>query len=556
MMKVSFKEKGKPMNTTTLVQQFIPRTTLQEESKHKILTELEQYGEKLYFRESLHGHMTASAIILNPQLDKILMVHHNIYNSYGWTGGHADGETDLYSVAYKEAQEETGVEKLYPVSRSILSAEALPVQEHIKKGKQVTAHEHYNLTFGFICSEKEKIRIKPDENSGVKWIEIDKLSQYCTEANMIPIYEDNIRYIQHLMEEKKKNYKRLPEKLLSWYQKNARDLPWRKNQDPYRVWLSEIMLQQTRVDTVIDYYNRFLQAFPTIDALALADEERVLKLWEGLGYYSRARNLHKTAKIIVAQYEGNFPETHEELLKLPGIGSYTAGAIASISFNLPVAAVDGNVLRVVSRITEDYRCIDEEKVKKEMGNQLAEVYPENQCGDFTQSLMELGATICLPNGAPLCNECPAMEICMANKNDTQIFLPVRKEKTARKTRELTVFVFVLQGKVALQKRTEKGVLEGLWELPNRDGMLEEDAVSLYLEELGTLEYRIEKQKKAHHIFTHIRWDMVCYYIHCTHPFGSYIWAGSEELEKEYSVPTAFKKFLSFKDLHDLNTFEK
>lgn len=542
------------MNTTTLIQQFIPRTILQQESKDRILYQLEKQGRQLYSRDSLHGHMTASAIVLNPQLDKILMVYHNIYNSYAWPGGHADGEGDLYLVAYEEAKEEAGVEKLYPVSRGILSVESLPVKEHMKNGKKVAAHDHYNVTFGFICSEKEILKIKPDENSSVKWIEIDKLSQYCEEEDMVPIYEDNIRYIQYLMEEKKQNYERLPEKLLSWYQKNARDLPWRQNQDPYRVWLSEIMLQQTRVDTVIDYYNRFLHAFPTIDALAFADEEKVLKLWEGLGYYSRARNLHKTAKIIVSQYGGNFPKTYEELLKLPGIGSYTAGAILSISFNLPVAAVDGNVLRVISRITEDYRCIDEERVKKEIGNHLAEVYPKNQCGDFTQSLMELGATVCLPNGTPLCNQCPVMDLCMTNKNGTQSFLPVRKEKTARKIRQLTVFVFVAQGKIALQKRKEKGVLEGLWELPNIDGILEKNEVPFQVEKLGGLRCKIEKRKKAQHIFTHIKWEMVCYYISCEHTFGPYIWADSEALEKEYTIPTAFKKFLSSKDVQDLKEF--
>ncbi len=542
------------MNITTLIKQFMPRTIFQQESKGRILAQLEQYGEQLYSRDTLHGHMTASAIILNPQLDKILMVYHNIYNSYAWPGGHADGEEDLYLVAYEEAREETGVEKLYPVGRSILSVESLPVQEHMKNGKKVATHYHYNVTFGFICSEKEKLKIKPDENSSVKWLDIQMLPQYCEEEAMLPIYEDNIRYIQYLMTEKKQNYQRLPERLLNWYKKNARDLPWRQNQDPYRVWLSEVMLQQTRVDTVVDYYNRFLDAFPTIDALASADEEKVLKLWEGLGYYSRARNLHKTAKIIVAQYGGNFPKAYEELLKLPGIGSYTAGAISSISFNLPVAAVDGNVLRVISRITEGYRCIDEEKVKKEMGNQLAEVYPKNQCGDFTQSLMELGATVCLPNGAPLCHQCPAMDLCMANKNGTQSFLPVRKEKKARKIRELTLFVFISQGRIALQKRKEKGVLEGMWELPNIDGILEKSEVPFQVEKLRGLECKIEKLKKAQHIFTHIKWEMVCYYISCAHTFGPYIWADSEALKKEYSIPTAFKKFLSFKDIQNLKEF--
>ena len=531
------------MNIITLIKQFVPRTALQQKSKDEILNQLDQYGKGLYSRDTLHGHMTASAIILNPQLDKILMVYHNIYHSYAWPGGHGDGEEDLYLVAYEEAREETGVEKLYPVTRNILSLEALPVKAHIKNGKQVDAHYHYNVTFGFICSEKEQLKIKPDENTDVNWMDIQTLNQYCKEETMVPIYEENIRYIQYLMAEKKKNYQRLPKRLLNWYQQNARQLPWRENCDPYPVWLSEIMLQQTRVDTVIDYYNRFLEIFPTIHELAAADEERVLKMWEGLGYYSRARNLHKTAKIIVEEYEGKFPRTYQELLKLPGIGSYTAGAISSISFNLPLAAVDGNVLRVISRITEDYRCIDEEKTKKDIGNRLGEVYPRNRCGDFTQSLMELGATICLPNGLPLCEECPMMDLCMANKNKVQGLLPVRKEKSPRKIQQRTLFIFHSQDRIALQKRKEKGVLEGLWELPNIDGILEESEVSLYVEKLGGLGYVIKKKKKGQHIFTHIKWEMVCYDIHCPSTFGPYIWADPQAIEKEYSIPTAFKKFL-------------
>ena len=532
------------MNITTLIKQFIPRTTLQQKSKDEILHQLDQYGGNLYYRDMLHGHMTASAIILNPKLDKILMVYHNIYHSYSWAGGHSDGEENLYQVAYEEAKEETGVEKLYPVSRNIISVESLPVEEHMKDGKRVKAHNHYNVTFGFICSEKEQLKIKPDENSNVNWIHIEKLDQYCTEEEMIPIYEDNIHYIQYLMAEKSKNYEKLPEILLDWYEKNARLLPWRRDRDTYHIWLSEIMLQQTRVDTVIDYYHRFLEVFPTVYDLANGDIEKVLKLWEGLGYYSRARNLHKTAKIIVEKYEGKFPRNHKELLALPGIGSYTAGAIASISFNQPIAAVDGNVLRVVSRITEDYRCIDHESTKKEIGKNLEEVYPKDRCGNFTQSLMELGATICLPNGSPLCHECPVRDICMANKNETQGFLPVRKEKKVRKEQQKTLFVFNAQGKIALQRREEKGVLQGMWELPNIEGTLDQREVSSYMEQLGISEYRVENPKKGQHIFTHIKWEMVCYYIHCEEAFGPFIWADAEALEKEYSIPTAFKKFLN------------
>lgn len=532
------------MDTITLINEFKAHTLIQNESKELIMAQLEQYGDKLYSRDTLHAHMTASAIILNPQLDKILMVFHHLNQSYAWLVDHADGKQDLCQVAYEAVVEKTGTERIYPVSRKILSIESILVEEHIKNGKRVVKHNHYNVTFGFICSPREKLKIKPDENISVEWLEINKLSEYCKEEKMLPIYEENVHKIQMIMAQKKQNYQLLPEKLLPWYEKNARDLPWRKNQDAYHIWLSEIMLQQTRVDTVIDYYSRFLNVFPTVEALACADEEKILKQWEGLGYYSRARNLHKTAKIIVSQYGGSFPKTKAEIMKLPGIGSYTAGAILSISFNQLVPAVDGNVLRVISRITEDYQCIDEENVKKEVERNLSEVYPKNHCGDFTQSLMELGATVCVPNGKPLCQQCPLLDICMAHKNDTYTFLPVRKEKKPRKLRELTIFVFMCQGKIALQKRQEKGVLEGMWELPNIDGFMESREVLFHVKKETDLKCEVENIKKANHVFTHIQWHMICYYISCEVPFGNYVWADSEALEKKYSVPTAFKKFLN------------
>lgn len=536
------------MDTVTLINEFEAHTMDQMESKKLILAQLKEYGHKVYSREMLQGHMTASAIVLDSQLDKILMVFHHIYNSYTWPGGHADGNEDLYEVAYKEVVEETGATKIRPVSKKILSVEQLLVKEHIKNGKKISEHYHYNVTFGFICSEKETLKINSDENSSVEWLEIQNLSQYCKEETMLPIYHENINKIKDIMAEKKQNYQFLPQLLLEWYEKNARDLPWRKSADAYHIWLSEIMLQQTRVDTVIDYYYRFLDSFPTVNALAEAYEEKVLKLWEGLGYYSRARNLHKAAKIIVEQYGGVFPKNRSEIMKLPGIGSYTAGAISSIAFNLPVAAVDGNVLRVISRVTENYQCIDEEKVKREVEENLKMVYPKNRCGDFTQSLMELGATICVPNGKPLCQQCPLLNICMAYKNNVYQLLPVRKEKTPRKVLEFTVFVFINQGKIALQKRQGKGVLEGMWELPNKEGFMKMKEALLYVERETCSHFVVEKIKKAHHIFTHIQWNMICYYISCEAPFGNYIWADSEALEKEYSVPTAFKKFLSFKEL--------
>ena len=534
------------MDTITLINQFEPSNEIEREDKELFLAQFEEHGEELYIRDTSHAHMTASAIILNPQLNKILMVFHHIYDSYTWPGGHADGSDNLFEVACIEVLEETGVEKIYPVTRKIISLESLLVKEHIKNGNKVLKHHHYNVTFGFICSPKEKLKIKADENSSVEWVEIAQLRQCCNEKEMLPLYEKNIGKMQQIMAEKKRNLSLLPQTLLEWYQKNARDLPWRKGQEAYHIWISEIMLQQTRVDTVINYYNRFLQAFPSVEALADADEEKVLKLWEGLGYYSRARNLHKAAKIIVQQYGGTFPKTKAEIMKLPGIGSYTAGAVLSIVYNQPVPAVDGNVLRVISRVTEDYQCIDEESVKKEVESKLSEVYPKNQCGDFTQSLMELGATVCVPNGKPLCSQCPLLSVCMANKNDTYDLLPVRKEKIPRKIRQLTVFVFLCQGKIALQKRKEKGVLEGMWELPNMDGFMEIKEVIFHAKKQAECNCEVEKIKKAKHIFTHIQWEMICYYIACEAPFGNYVWADSEALEKEYSVPTAFKKFMNAK----------
>lgn len=530
------------MSTLKQIRDFQPRTKLQEESKEKIIRELEEEGASLYERESLHGHMTASAIILNPGLDKTLMIYHNIYKSFAWTGGHSDGNQDLYQVARIEAMEETGIKNLYPVSLTPLSVEALPVAQHMKKGQVVKAHEHYNVTYGFICSEKEALKIKPDENSDVKWLEIDRLDQYCSEKEMIPIYLDNIHHMKNLMAKKERVYQRLPGKILPWYEQNARDLPWRQDQDPYHVWISEIMLQQTRVETVRGYYERFLATFPTVKDLAQAEEDQVLKLWEGLGYYSRARNLHKTAKIIEDQYQGIFPRDYKSLLALPGIGSYTAGALASISFNLPKAAVDGNVLRLTTRLTEDYRIIDDESTKKAIAKELEKVYPKEKSGDFTQSLIELGATICLPNGEPLCSLCPLEENCLAKENKSQKSLPVRKEKARRKEEDRTIFVFHFDGKIALEKRKDKGLLQGLWQLPNLKGHLEEKEVRSYLEK-EKIEGVILKVEKDKHIFTHIQWNMICYHIECSQTFGPYSWANEEGLQEEYTIPTAFRKFI-------------
>ena len=337
-------------------------------------------------------------------------------------------------------------------------------------------------------------------------------------------------------------FDKLPSLLIPWFYKNARSMPWRADKDPYHVWLSEIMLQQTRVDTVIDYYLKFLHTFPTVADLAEADEEKVLKRWEGLGYYTRARNLHKAAKIIHNDYQDVFPNDLDSLMALPGIGPYSAGAIASICFGLPTPAVDGNVLRVVTRITDDHRSIDEPATKKDIAANLAAVYPQQQCGDFTQSLMELGAIICLPNGAPLCPVCPASIICQAFKNDTIPILPVKKEKPARSIKDITVFVLFCDDSIAVRKRIENGVLKGLWEFPNWSGFLDEAALTSILKKNNLGDCTHIKTIHGKHIFTHIEWNICCNYISCSKRSPAFQWVDRETLETKITLPTAFKKF--------------
>ncbi len=341
----------------------------------------------------------------------------------------------------------------------------------------------------------------------------------------------------------KKQYEWIVEPLVSWYEENARVLPWRENADPYRVWVSEIMLQQTRVDAVIAYFNRFMEELPTIRDLAKAEEAQVLKLWEGLGYYSRARNLKKTAEIVCNEYGGKFPQGAKELLALPGIGKYTVGSISSIAFGLPKAAVDGNVLRVITRLDENSRDITDEKFRKEIAEQLEEVYPEGKCSEFTQSLMELGAMICVPNGAPKCEECPLQHGCKAYQNDSWEKYPVKKPKPKRKIVEKTVFILQNNGKMAITKGEDSGLLAGLWRLPDVESSLTEEEISKWLEAQNLDVISWKKKKKVKHIFTHIEWHMQCYEIQCTGENDLFRWVSEEALNEEVALPTAYKKCL-------------
>lgn len=330
-------------------------------------------------------------------------------------------------------------------------------------------------------------------------------------------------------------FQRIPAPLLAWYDREKRDLAWRKNADPYRVWVSEIMLQQTRVESVKEYYDRFMRELPTIEDLATVDEEKLLKLWEGLGYYSRARNLQKAAKEIVSR--GYFPSEPKELEKLPGIGGYTAGAIASIAFYKRAPAIDGNVFRVLSRLTENPTPINEPKYKGYLEEKLKEIYPEEgvRCSDFTQSLMELGALVCKPL-SPSCESCPLSGICRANQNATQGAFPVLPEKKDKRKEEIFVFLLVDKEGVYIEKR-KTGLLKGMYGFPTavKDGKTAEEV----LKEWGVSSFKGKRAKKFVHIFTHVKWDMHCkvYEVEDA-PFEK---VSFERLEREISLPTAFKQ---------------
>ncbi len=336
------------------------------------------------------------------------------------------------------------------------------------------------------------------------------------------------------------DFQRIPAPLLFWYRANKRDLPWRENPTPYGVWVSEIMLQQTRVEAVKEYYARFMQALPNVEALAACEEEKLLKLWEGLGYYSRARNLQKAAKTIVGVFGGEFPKDKETLQSLAGIGSYTAGAISSIAFGQKAAAVDGNVFRVCSRLEENGSCIADGKYRKYLENELTAVYPDGEkaCAEFTQSLFELGALICKPQN-PDCKNCPLNALCRAYQNGTQRLYPVLPQKKAKRQERVYVFLIETPQGFCIRRR-EEGVLKGMNEFPSyviKDG----ESAEQILNEWGVYEFNEIKRENYVHIFTHIRWDIVCVWVRAEYsPFDAY---SLDEIEESVTLPTAFKQCL-------------
>lgn len=330
----------------------------------------------------------------------------------------------------------------------------------------------------------------------------------------------------------------LPIPLLEWYRDNARSLPWRDDPTPYHVWVSEVMLQQTRVAAVLDYYRRFMAEVPDVAALAALSEERLMKLWQGLGYYSRARNLQAAARQIMEEHGGSFPSDYQAVRALKGVGDYTAGAICSIAFGQPVPAVDGNVLRVVTRVTGDEGDITTPAMKAKVAAHLAPIIPLDDPGAFTQAMMELGATVCLPNGAPLCDTCPARSFCTARLENRVDMLPVKTKKKARRVEERTVWLIFHEGRVALRRRPAKGLLAGLWEYPNElapaEGAMADWGLTGEVTHGGT----------GVHIFTHVEWRMTaqCWQVNQAQLPAGWVWADRDELRRQYAIPSAFSPF--------------
>jgi len=331
--------------------------------------------------------------------------------------------------------------------------------------------------------------------------------------------------------------------LLEWYRDNKRPLPWRKDREPYHVWLSEIMCQQTRVETVKGYYERFLAELPTIADLASCPVEKLEKLWEGLGYYSRVRNLQKAAVMICERHGGAFPRDYASIRALPGIGNYTAAAIASICFGDAVPAVDGNVLRVVARLSGSRSDISRESTKTEVRDSLTPLFQHVSCGDLNQAFMELGALICLPNHAPLCSDCPLNALCVSSRGGWKE-LPVKKQKNPRKTERHTVFLLQFNDQWALRRRGEEGVLAGLWEFPNVSGDVNAQAALEKAESWGCRPRDILKAMEKRHIFTHLNWELPAWVIRCGAKADCFEWVTTQGIRSGYSLPTAFRQFVA------------
>jgi A/G-specific adenine glycosylase len=336
----------------------------------------------------------------------------------------------------------------------------------------------------------------------------------------------------------------LDDLLLRWYDKNARDLPWRREPTPYRVYLSEIMLQQTRIEAALPYFERFIAELPDVSALAAVDEARLLKLWEGLGYYNRARNLQKAARVMTQQHGANVPASYDALRELPGVGDYTAGAIASIAFGIRVPAVDGNVLRVLARFLACRADVAQPRVKAAFREALADTMSEHRPGDFNQALMDLGATVCVPNGEPRCGACPLSPLCAGLREGCAAELPRKSEKKPRTLQQRTIYVLIARDGVFLRRRPPTGLLPSLWEFPGMDGWQDEDGAYTQACAWGFTPKKVQRLPDAKHVFSHVEWHMRGYALLCENEEtvidGN--WVNAEALRGEYAVPSAFSAF--------------
>ena len=340
--------------------------------------------------------------------------------------------------------------------------------------------------------------------------------------------------------------------LLSWYDYNGRILPWRSDPTPYHVWISEIMLQQTRVEAVKTYYSRWMEELPDVAALAGVSDEKLMKLWEGLGYYNRARNLKEAAITIMKEYDGQLPGDYKKLLSLKGIGPYTAGAVSSIAFGLPCAAVDGNAMRVFSRILMEPGKINSVRTKRNLEREVLRAMPKERPGDYNQALMDLGATVCLPNGQPLCDKCPWESLCQAHKADMECNYPVKEEKKTRRVEERAVFLIEWEGRYLLHKRGKKGLLADLWELPNLKGRYTIEKAREEMTARGLRDYTLEALGEGKHVFSHVEWHMTGYrtrLLELTEKMREILSQGdewalvtAEEMNAFYALPSAFDTF--------------
>ena len=501
-----------------------------------------QIGDAMYDRDaSPQVHYTASAWVLNTDMTRVLLAYHRVFDSYGWLGGHADGETDLTKVSLREATEESGLVPTLLSSQPV-AIRLLNVPAHDKNGKHIAAHQHGDYAYAWIADDRKPIRLSEREHKDLRWVDLSEMDELVKEKHMLPLYHAMTQKCLEIRAQQQQAISEIVKRLPQWYRSGHRDLPWRNTRDPYRIWVSEILLQQTRVQAVIPAYQRFVQELPDVAALAACDTDKLMKLWEGMGYYRRAANLQRAAQTIMVQYDGIFPDTYDAIASLSGIGSYTAGAIASIAYGLPTPAVDGNVIRVFARVCERYDEADKPAFRKEIEQELARRYPQGEtAGELTQSLMELGATVCLPSGEPQCACCPLQDICMARCNGVQRTLPVRVQTKVRPVTAMTVVVMRrADGRIALRRRPASGLLAGQWELPHYEGHLDEQELAERLTQDGVQAYALQLRKSYEHIFTHREWQMLCYIL-----AGEQLPQGCEWHDPNVvALPTAFRKCLS------------